>query len=63
MLGRSCAECEFRHVVRIGERVYSECRRFPPAADCSQIYCSSFPEVLPEEWCGEFKSRRDDVSQ
>lgn len=49
---RSCSACQFwRHFGATSRRA-AECRRFPPVR--VGMHGTEFPEVGPDDWCGEF---------
>lgn len=50
----SCKSCRFMQMEPRDDAGY--CRRYPPApVTDDEGMCFTFPEVLPEDWCGEFR--------
>lgn len=54
----SCSNCHFSKVQPDARnKDFFLCRRFPPSILPDSEYDSSmFPEVLPDWWCGEWRS-------
>jgi hypothetical protein len=47
---QTCKSCRYYHRLLVGE--LGECRRYPPTID--QLGKGKWPEVKPDDWCGEF---------
>lgn len=48
-----CKNCRFCHFLKSGD---FQCRKSPPIlSEDGDGLCWSFPQVLADTWCGEFK--------
>lgn len=63
---QECSTCKFYN---LDDQLMGWCRRYPPVFHPSDdltgseavhpAYYAQFPRVDPDDWCGEFKPRKD----